>query len=96
MKASFRVLACVSVGTVFLALTALALVSHRNTGGLMTTADRVANSHAVLERTERVLSLLRDAETGERGYIIPARRATWSPARPGSTGSTRPWPSWTG
>jgi PAS domain S-box-containing protein len=70
MKVSFNVLACVAVGAVFLALTALGLVSYHNTGELMTTADRVAASHAVLERTERMLSLLTAAEAGERGYVI--------------------------
>ena len=34
---------------------------------------RLTHTHAVLEQVERVASLLKDAETGQRGYLLVGR-----------------------
>ena len=41
-----------------------------NTAQLIDTAESVAREHEVLQTIEKVLSVLKDAETGQRGYVI--------------------------
>ena len=56
-----------------LALTLMAVigtVSYRNTVQLVDTAAWVSHTHEVLESLESVLSHLRDAETGQRGFLV--------------------------
>lgn len=56
-----------------LALAALAVigwVSYRSTTGLIDTAGLVDHTHQVLENIEQLLSTLKDAETGQRGYLV--------------------------
>ncbi|HWB58753.1 MAG TPA: CHASE3 domain-containing protein [Chthoniobacteraceae bacterium] len=60
-------------GGFFLALVALAvigLVSYQSTTNLVATADAVDQTHRTIENTELLLSLLKDAETGQRGFVI--------------------------
>ncbi|MHB8724039.1 MAG: methyl-accepting chemotaxis protein [Casimicrobiaceae bacterium] len=57
-------------GLALVILIAIAAASYRSTAKLTTTAELVAHSHEVLEKLETVLSTLKDAETGQRGYII--------------------------
>jgi diguanylate cyclase (GGDEF)-like protein/PAS domain S-box-containing protein len=45
-------------------------VSYRNTRKLIRDSNLVAHSHDVLDELEGALSALKDAETGQRGYII--------------------------
>jgi len=67
-----------SVGTKIAAGYALALiiliilggVSYRNTTGLIEASQMKVHTYQVLENLGRVLSDLKDAETGQRGYII--------------------------
>jgi methyl-accepting chemotaxis protein len=62
------------IGTGFaLALAVLVVigtVSYRNTVTLIESADWVTHTHRVLEKLEDMLSMLKDAETGQRGYLI--------------------------
>jgi diguanylate cyclase (GGDEF)-like protein/PAS domain S-box-containing protein len=51
-------------------LFAVGFVSYRNTRKLIRDSNRVAHSHEVLDELEGTLSALKDAETGQRGYII--------------------------
>jgi methyl-accepting chemotaxis protein len=51
-------------------LVVIGSVSYRNTATLTETADMVAHTHQVLEHLQAVLSDVKDAETGQRGYII--------------------------
>jgi methyl-accepting chemotaxis protein len=46
------------------------VVSYRTTTRLVDTAGLVAHTHQVLESLERLLSLLKDTETGQRGFVI--------------------------
>ena len=54
----------------FVLLAAIGAVAYRSIHTLSRTSDSVAHSHSVLEHVARVLSLLQDAETGGRGYVI--------------------------
>jgi diguanylate cyclase (GGDEF)-like protein/PAS domain S-box-containing protein len=45
-------------------------VSYRNTRKLIRDSNLVAHSHEVLDELEGTLSAIKDAETGQRGYII--------------------------
>src|ERR1039457_3883657 len=45
-------------------------IAYRSINALSQTSYSVAHTHVVLERIASVLSLLKDAETGQRGYII--------------------------
>jgi methyl-accepting chemotaxis protein len=51
-------------------LIAIGAVSYHNSVLLTDTAGWVAHTHQVLERLEDVLSTLKDAEAGQRGYLI--------------------------
>lgn len=44
--------------------------SYRNTQHLVQTAGMVEHTHQVLDRLEGLLSSLKDAETGQRGFVI--------------------------
>jgi signal transduction histidine kinase len=52
------------------AIVADAAVAHRNIGDLADTSSRVAFSHQVQDALEKLLSTVKDAETGQRGYFI--------------------------
>ena len=51
-------------------LLAIGAVSYRALDSLTSTSYLVAHSHTVLEHIGHVLSLLKDAETGQRGFVI--------------------------
>jgi CHASE3 domain sensor protein len=60
-------------------LMAIGGVSYRALDSLTSTSYLVAHSHGVLEHLEHVLSLLKDAETGQRGFVITADDAFLEP-----------------
>lgn len=47
-------------------------ISFRNVSFLMDDAERVAHTHEVITSLDNVVSLIKDAETGQRGYLITA------------------------
>jgi diguanylate cyclase (GGDEF)-like protein/PAS domain S-box-containing protein len=51
-------------------LLAVGFVSYRNTRKLIRDSNLVAHSHEVLDELDGTLSAIKDAETGQRGYII--------------------------
>ncbi|HEY5276645.1 MAG TPA: CHASE3 domain-containing protein, partial [Coriobacteriia bacterium] len=54
----------------FVLLAAIGAIAYRSIAALSQTSYSVAHTHVVLERLASVLSLLKDAETGQRGYVI--------------------------
>lgn len=60
-------------------LTVVGAVSYRTFDALTSTSYLVSHTHAVLEHGARVLSLLKDAETGQRGFVITANDAFLDP-----------------
>jgi methyl-accepting chemotaxis protein len=54
----------------FVLLAAIGTVAYRSIVSLTTTSYAVEHSHVVLEHIATVLSLMKDAETGQRGFTI--------------------------
>jgi methyl-accepting chemotaxis protein len=53
-----------------LALIIIGAVAYRSTSGFIQTAALVTHSHQVIEDLEQVMSIMKDAETGQRGFLI--------------------------
>ena len=51
-------------------LVAIGTISYRTIDSLTKSSYLVTRAHATLEHIERVLSVLKDAETGQRGFVI--------------------------
>lgn len=64
-------------------LMAIGTVAYRSIGKLTVTSERVTHTHAVMEHVADVLSSLKDAETGQRGYVITGDEAFLEPYRTG-------------
>ncbi len=62
-----------------LALVIIGVVSYRSTTGLVDTATMVDHSHQVLENLEQLLSIMKDAETGQRGFVITGEESYLDP-----------------
>jgi methyl-accepting chemotaxis protein len=60
-------------------LVAIGTVAYRALDVLTKTSYWVAHTHAVVEHVGRVLSLLKDAETGQRGFVITGDEAFLEP-----------------
>lgn len=62
-------------------LVVIGTVSYLSIAKLTDTAEWVAHTHQVLERLEAVLSGMKDAETGQRGYVITGEDRYLEPYR---------------
>src|SRR5690242_9543012 len=71
----------IGVGIVLAALIANAALSYRATRILINNDRLVSHTHQVLTALEVVLSTLKDAETGERGFIITGSNEDLDPYR---------------
>ena len=63
-----KITGVVGIGLFFLLL--IGVLSYSSISNMIETQDWVTHTHEVLETNELVLSLLKDAETGQRGYLI--------------------------
>jgi CHASE3 domain sensor protein len=63
----------------FLLLAGIGMVAYRSIRLMVNTSHTVAHTHEVLERIASVLSMLKDAETGQRGYIITGQDSYLDP-----------------
>lgn len=54
-------------------------VSYSSNRKLSQTANWVAHTHLVLEKLERVISLVKDGETGQRGYVLTGQESYLEP-----------------
>jgi CHASE3 domain sensor protein len=70
MKGSNQHRINIGLGLAVLIFSLTAVVSYRSMTKLSETAASVAHSYEVLEDIEALFSTLKDAETGQRGYII--------------------------
>jgi CHASE3 domain sensor protein len=68
----------------FVLLLAIGSVSYRSMSKLTSTSQWVTHTHEVLEHIAAVVSLLKDAETGQRGYILTGDEAYLAPYNTGS------------
>ncbi len=62
-------------------LVVIGAASYLSTAKLTDTAEWVAHTHQVLEKLEAVLSGLKDAETGQRGYLLTGDERYLEPFR---------------
>jgi methyl-accepting chemotaxis protein len=65
-------------------LIAIGAVSYRSFAKLATTAEWVTHTHEVLEHLSGVLGQLKDAETGQRGYLVTGDETYLEPYQTGS------------
>ena len=65
-------------------LMAIGTVAYTNISKLTATSEWVTHTHEVLEHIAGVMSLLKDAETGQRGYVITGDEAFLEPYHTGS------------
>src|SRR5229473_8585953 len=65
----------------FLMLAVIGAVAYRGISGLASTSQLVTHTHQVLEHIAEVLGLLKDAETGQRGYLIAGDETYLEPYR---------------
>ncbi|MGH8523163.1 MAG: sensor histidine kinase [Gammaproteobacteria bacterium] len=69
------------VGAVLVVLLADGVLSYRATRALIDANAWVAHSHEVIEEIEATLSTVKDAETGQRGYLITGEEIYLEPYR---------------
>lgn len=62
-----------------LMLLMIGIISYRNTGELVNANQLEKHTYQVLEKTELLISLLKDAESGQRGYIITGNESYLEP-----------------
>jgi methyl-accepting chemotaxis protein len=70
----------------FLLLLGIGGVAYRSITSLRNTSQLIAHTYIVLEHVTGVLSLLKDAETGQRGYVITGDEAFLEPYQTGIAG----------
>jgi len=73
----------------FLLLLGIGAVSYHSINLLANTSHTVTHAHEVLERIASVLSLVKDAETGQRGFVITGDEAYLEPYNSGVEGLPR-------
>lgn len=66
-------------GTIFAILIAVSIASFRSITGQAEAAQSVAHTYQILENIEALLSELKDAETGQRGYVITGEASFLAP-----------------
>jgi len=57
------------------------LVSYRSITGLINTSNQVMHSQTVLNNLENLVSQIKDAETGQRGYLLTGKESYLKPYR---------------
>ncbi|WP_306214745.1 methyl-accepting chemotaxis protein [Actinoplanes sp. RD1] len=70
----YAVLAGLGIG-----LLLIAVVSYNSVGHLRTNSDQVDHTYRVLEEIDAIVSSLKDAETGQRGFVITGVRDYLAP-----------------
>ncbi|MBI5631977.1 MAG: CHASE3 domain-containing protein [Nitrospirae bacterium] len=61
----------------------ISINSYRNIDHFVVDNERVTHTYMVIEKLEEVLSLLKDAETGQRGFIITGKSSYLEPYQKG-------------
>ena len=73
MKRSFTQQINISLGVALGLLAVNAAISYRNTLKLIENEQSVSHTHQVLAKLEQTISTLKDAETGQRGYLLTGK-----------------------
>src|SRR5258708_5155360 len=69
----------VGMGLALLILSVMGWASYRSLNRLIETSDARHHAHLVLENVQELLSLLKDAETGQRGYLLTGEEGYLQP-----------------
>jgi CHASE3 domain sensor protein len=69
----------VSFALGLLFFTVLSAISYRSTRQLIETSKRESHTYEVISQVEELLSRLKDAETGQRGYLITGEKKYLKP-----------------
>src|SRR5580704_250922 len=77
MRIGTRILA--GYGLALLVVSGVGVVAYRATAELVDSADWVTHTHKVKEDISEVLSALKDAETGQRGFLLTGEERYLSP-----------------
>ncbi|MBV8470622.1 MAG: CHASE3 domain-containing protein [Burkholderiaceae bacterium] len=78
-----------SFSLAFAMLAVIGIVSYRSVDALTKTSYSVTHTHQVLEHVSSVLSQLKDAETGQRGYLLTGDDNYLDPFRTGTAGTPK-------
>jgi methyl-accepting chemotaxis protein len=73
----------------FILLAAIGTISYSGTNRLMQTSDWVTHTHQVVEDVANLMSLLKDEETGQRGYVITRNESYLDDYHAGTEGVAR-------
>src|SRR5438874_9845905 len=79
MNRSMGTRAILGFGLVFVVLVSSAAISSRNLSRLHANEEAIAHTHQVLAELEAVLSTMKDAETGQRGFLLTGDAAYLKP-----------------
>ena len=63
----------------FLSLVVIGNIAYRSIGTQLHTSLLVSHTHTVIERLATLLGQLKDAETGQRGFVITGQEAFLAP-----------------
>src|SRR5712691_4511811 len=74
-------------GLALVILVVIGAACYRSTTKLTDTAELVTHTHQVLEKLEEMLSGMKDAEAGQRGFIITGEERYLEPYRPAQAAS---------
>jgi CHASE3 domain sensor protein len=70
MKSSFKRNLLVLSGLSFLLLIVSAIASYTSITNLLNSQQQVAHTNLVINKLDNVISVLKDAETGQRGFLL--------------------------
>jgi CHASE3 domain sensor protein len=73
----------------FALLVAIGAVAYRSTASLTSTSYAVTHTYVVLEHIAGILDLLKDAETGQRGFVITGEESFLEPYQKAGSGIAR-------
>jgi methyl-accepting chemotaxis protein len=74
------------LGLTLAVLAAMGVLFYRNMNKLVDNAKMVSHTHEVLTNLEALLSVMKDAETGQRGYLLTGKDAYLKPYKDAVTG----------
>src|SRR5438105_2655093 len=66
-------------GLALAVLAAIGVTAYLSTRRLVDNGERVTHTHQVLETLESILSLMKDAETGQRGFVLTGKDSYLEP-----------------
>jgi len=76
-------------GIAVLLLIAIGWVSYLGTYRLIDTSHRISHAHEILQAIDAVISAIKDAETGQRGYLLTSKEEYLEPYNAGVAQSQR-------